>query len=175
MNPTYFRKAYVRIMTWLRLAIDIHSKGRWPGYALSNFYPHEFEFDGVKCASMEGFLQAIKTADPQRQKTICALSGKEAKKHSTDTWKKEQNLYWNGRVFNRHGNHFQFLLRRAYRAMFNQCPKFREALQASGSRRLYHTIGNPDSHDTILTEKELCTILCEFRTELMIERIFDKA
>jgi hypothetical protein len=37
--------------------MDIGSKSGYPSSALSNFAPHAFEFDGVKCASMEGLLQ----------------------------------------------------------------------------------------------------------------------
>lgn len=121
----------------------------------------------MKCGSIEGFLQAIKTADPNRQELVCALSCKDAKMRSTNTWKKEQNLYWKGKTYNRYGYRFQFLLRRAYREMIKQCPKFKEALKATGSKRLYHTIGITNVHDTILTEHELCTILMELRYELL--------
>lgn len=159
-------KIKIKTLCLLGLALDIHSKGRWPSYALSNFYPHQFEFDGVQCGSMEGFLQSLKTNDKEHQILVCALSKKEAKLRSTDTWKKEQNVYWNGKVYNRHGNQFQFLVRRAYRAMLKQCPKFRDALVETKGKSLYHSIGNPDAHDTILTEKELCTILTELRSEL---------
>lgn len=134
---------------------------------LSNFYPHEFEFDGIKCGSMEGFLQAVKKSDPIRQKMVCSLSKKEAKSRSTDTWKKEQNIFWNGYVINRHGYRFQFLLRRAYRAMFEQCPKFREALTATGNKRLYHIIGGDNPYCTILTAKEFCAILTELRSDII--------
>lgn len=155
----------VRLAVLLGRAIDIHSKSSWPGNALSNFYPHGFEFDGVKCGSIEGFLQAIKTNNVSRQVLVCALSRNDAKARSTNTWKKEQNLYWQGRTYNRHGYRFQFLLRRAFRAMLKQCPEFRRALLATGSKSLYHTIGRSNPRDTVLTEKELCAILTELRNE----------
>lgn len=157
---------WAKMLCGLGLAIDIHSGRRWPSFALSNFYPHQFEFDGVSCGSMEGFLQSLKTNDRNRQILVCALSRKEAKQRSTDTWKKEQNVYWNGKVYNRHGNQFQFLIRRAYRAMLKQCPKFQDALVATSNKKLYHSIGNANAHDTILTEKEFCSILTELRKEL---------
>ena len=91
---------------------------------------------------------------------------KEVKMRSTDTWEKEQNVFWKGHTYTRHGNQFQFLIRRAYRTMMKQSPKFCEALKATGTKRIYHTIGNPNPHDTILTEKELCDILTELRKEL---------
>lgn len=157
---------WVRLICILGLAIDIRSRNGWQAYALSNFYPHAFEFDGIHCGSMEGFLQSLKTNDIKRQSLVCSLSKKEAKQRSTDTWKKEQNIYWKGRTFNRHGNQFQFLIRRAYRAMLKQCPKFREALIATRNKKLYHTIGKNNPLETILTEIEFCAILTELRKEL---------
>lgn len=38
--------------------MDISSGAGYPASSLSNFAPHEFEIDGIKCASMEGFLQS---------------------------------------------------------------------------------------------------------------------
>lgn len=67
---------------------------------------------------------------------------------------------------NRHSEEYQSFIRKVYHAMFDQCTKFREALKATGTKRLFHTIGNPDSHNTILTEKELCDILTELRNKL---------
>lgn len=79
---------------------------------------------------MEGLMQSLKTNDAKRQILVCGLSKKDAKKRSTATWKKEQNVYWNGRTYNRPGKHYLFLIRRDYRAMANLCPKFRNALKA---------------------------------------------
>ena len=46
---------------------------------LSNLTPHTFEFEGVQCASMEGFLQALKYTDPLEQQAVCRLAGLEGK------------------------------------------------------------------------------------------------
>lgn len=43
--------------------------------------------------------------------------------------------------------------------MFEQCPKFREALAATGNKRLFHSMGKTDPRQTILTEKEFCAHL----------------
>lgn len=167
MTQRILYKAKVKILIWLGLALDIHSKGKWPSNVLSNFYPHRFKIDGVWCASMEGFLQSLKTPSIAEQKEICGLSGKDAKLRSTDDWKADQILYWNGgRGIRRDSDQFQGLVRRAYRAMFEQCPEFCEALKATGNKRLFHSIGNPIQSDTILIEKELCDILTELRKEL---------
>lgn len=170
-----FHQLRVKILCLLGLAIDIHSKGEWPSNALSNFYPHRFKIDGVRCESMEGFLQSLKTPSIAEQKEICGLSGKDAKKRSTDNWKSDQILFWNGgRGIKRDTDQFQGLVRKAYRAMFEQCPEFYEALKATGNKRLFHSIGNPIQCDTILTEKELCDILTELRLEIQIANMFDK-
>lgn len=158
-----FHKLKVKVMCLLGLAIDIHSKGRWPSCALSNFYPHQFEFEGVQCGSMEGFLQSLKSTDPERQIEICRLSRKEAKQSGNGGWKLSQDLYWDGKVYNRHGYEFLGLIKRAYEALYGQSPLFRDALKATGNKRLYHSIGNPNPHDTILTELEFCTILTAIR------------
>jgi hypothetical protein len=38
------------------MVIDIISDGAYPANVLSNFYPNAFVLDGVRIASMEGFL-----------------------------------------------------------------------------------------------------------------------
>jgi len=85
---------------------------------------------------------------------------------STETWKKDQNVYWNGYTYNRHSDSFRVLVRSAYRAMLEQNPDFCEALKATGSKRIFHTIGNSNPCETILTEQEFCDILTELRDEL---------
>lgn len=40
---------------------------------------------------------------------------------------------------------------------------FLKALQATGDKRLYHTIGIPDPTKTVLTEDEFCSILTRLR------------
>jgi len=47
-------------MTHITLMIDISSKCEYPANVLSNFYPNEFEIDGVKCRSMESFCEVAK-------------------------------------------------------------------------------------------------------------------
>lgn len=160
-------KIKIKILCLLGLAIDVHSKGKWPCKVLSNFYPHKFKFQGVECGSMEGFLQSLKTQSVKEQRKVCALSGNEAKMCSRDEWKNDLKLYWDGRrILWRDGDKFQALIRRAYGSMFHQCSEFRDALAATGNKRIFHSIGNPNPMDTILTEKEFCEILTNLRKEL---------
>ena len=60
--------------------MDIGSKNGYPSGALSNFAPHPFEIDGIKCNSMEGFLQSLKFSNPEMQEYVCTLVGMAAKR-----------------------------------------------------------------------------------------------
>lgn len=164
--------SWVKLMCWLGFGIDIRSRNGWPAYALSNFYHNSFEFDGISCRSMEGFIQSLKCSDVNEQIRVCKMRGKRAKefghkvKNNPHYDINTRGIYWKGSRIDRLSDDYQRLMRWAYRAMFDQCPKFREALVATGNKRLYHTIGKTDPKETILTEKELCTILTELRKKL---------
>ncbi len=82
--------------------IDILFKGEYPANALSNFYHHEFFFDGVWCRSMESFLQSLKYKNTRRQVEVCRLQGKKAKKNAlAKKWYKKQILWWRGVKYKR--------------------------------------------------------------------------
>ena len=151
--------------------MDIKSKAEYPAGALSNFTSYPFEIDGIQCASMEGFLQSLKTADPTEQITICAIVGKAAKHWGSEHnffWKTIQKLWWQGRELDRHGQKYQQLLDRAYEAL-SQNEEFRKALLATGQEILTHSIGESDPHETILTEQEFCSRLMTIRSKLISE------
>ena len=59
--------------------MDIGSGSGYPSSSLSNFAPHPFEIDEVKCNSMEGFLQSLKFESVDMQEYVCTLVGKAAK------------------------------------------------------------------------------------------------
>ena len=79
--------------------INIYSKGEYPSDILSNFAPNGFTLDGIRCESMEGFLQSLKFRNKARQVFICSLTGKVAKKCGTKkrAWKITGNAYWQGK------------------------------------------------------------------------------
>ena len=136
------------------LPIDIYSKGVWK--ELSNFYPHPFTLDGVSCASMEGFLQALKFKNEKKQRRVCSLVGANAKTAGAKKflWKLFGRVYWQGEKYRRESEEFKRLVARAYAALYNGNERFRTALTASGSRPLVHSIGKSDPKKTILTERE---------------------
>ena len=56
-------RLYVLILVSIGKAVDIWSTKPYPANVLSNLHPNAFEIDGIKCASMEGFLQSLKKKD----------------------------------------------------------------------------------------------------------------
>ena len=147
--------------------MDIRSGKDYPASALSNFAPHKFTFRGVECASMEGFLQSLKFKNPEMQKEICKLVGRQAKaKGANKNWKTEQTLWWNGQPIKRDSKEYQELLDEAYEAMALHSESFRKALLTSGDSVLTHSIGKSKENDTVLTVREFCGRLMRLRQQL---------
>ena len=142
--------------------INIYSKGEYPADVLSNFYPNGFTFDGVQCASMEGFLQALKYRNADKQKNVCGLVGKEAKAAGGKKrlWKLTGNLYWQGKKYKRKSKEFDDLRFAAYKAMLGN-DSFRTALVNVKGKTLTHTIGKHNKRITVLTVEEFIDYLYE--------------
>lgn len=138
------------------LFVNIHSKGKYPANALSNFYPHSFRLDGIPIKSMESFLQSLKFADLAQQVQVCHMDARDAKAlGQQQPWQKDGRLYWQGVSFSRYGKEYKGLLDRAYDAL-GRNPRFIKALQDSGRRPLLHTVGRIFKHRTCLTAGEFC-------------------
>lgn len=127
------------------------------GKRLSNFKRRSFVFDGVRCGGFEGIVQALKCSDIVRQREICALSRKDAKRagREYDTWKDDQKLYWNGDTYDRCSRGYVLLITRIYDAIYDQDAAFRRDLLALKDAVIWHSIGKPDMRDTTLTEVEM--------------------
>lgn len=145
--------------------LDIRSNGMYPSNVLSNLCSNGFRFDGVVCNSMEGFLQSLKQQDLEKQRQICSMKGGNARKKSVTSWQTDQIVWWKGQTINRQSEEYQMLIRQAYQAMFEQNERFRVALMSSRGTTLTHTTGEDNPYKTILTPKELCSILMEMRDE----------
>lgn len=147
--------------------IDIYSKGEYPADVLSNFYPNAFVFDGVQCASFEGFLQSLKYRSPAKQRKICALYGKTAKQAGAKkwAWKVFGRVYWQGNRIRRDGLVFDMLISAAYDAL-SQNDEWRRALLATVGKELVHSIGKHDKRVTVLTEEEFISNLVRIRSRL---------
>ena len=144
----------------------IGSKNGYPGSALSNFAPHRFTFDGIECYSMEGFLQSLKFDKCHIAVEVCKLTGLAAKsrgKSRNKRWQSLQTLWWRGCPIPRKSDQYQLLLRKAFKAMYEQSESFRKALDSTKGMTLKHPIGHNDQSMTVLTEREFCKILTDLR------------
>lgn len=149
--------------------MDIGSGTGFPSAALSNFTPHPFVFDGVACASMEGLLQSFKFSNPDMQKEVCKLVGKQAKfKGKKKKWWKTQTLFWKDKEYKRDSKEYQELLDRAFDALATNS-SFKKALLATGSATLTHSIGKNKIEQTVLTKQEFCSRLTKIRERLKEE------
>lgn len=146
--------------------IDIYSRGEYPSNILSNFYNNSFVIDGIRCASMEGFLQSLKVKNTDRQRRTCLLSGIEAKKapywHENIRWKLTGTLYWKGKPISRFSDKYQRLLDKAYFSLYKN-KTFRTALADSVGYKLCHSIGKHNAKKTVLTEYEFIFRLNKLR------------
>ena len=146
--------------------MDIGSGTGYPSSALSNFAPHPFVIDGIECNSMEGFLQSLKFENPEMQKEVCKLVGKQAKfKGKKKKWWRIQTLYWQGNAMKRDSNEYQELLTRAYDSL-NTNEGFRKALAATKGCTLTHSMGKNKITETVLTEREFIKQLNRLRSKL---------
>lgn len=146
--------------------MDIGSGNKYPSAALSNFAPHPFVFDGVECASFEGFIQSVKFKNPDMQVHVCSLVGIRAKmKGKGKKWWREQKLFWKDEVIDRHSDRYQELLDDAFNALATN-EGFRKALLATKDANLTHSIGKSDAHRTVLTEREFIQRLNRLRSEI---------
>lgn len=151
--------------------IDIGSGTTYPGKQLSNFAPHPFIIDGVKCSSMEGFLQSLKFKNPEMQKEVCKLVGRQAKfKGKKKKWWKTQILYWQGQEIHRDSVEYQDLLDRAFLKLAKN-KKFAKALLATGTATLGHSIGKRKTSETVLTINEFISRLTWLRVLLQANLI----
>ena len=135
---------------------DISYKSYETG-ALSNLFPHKFEIDGVKCASMESFIQSLREENPDVQAKICSdCAGVHAYKLRVclNDWRTYGVVYWRGKKIKRNSEEYTALITRAYDALFEQNIIFRRVLGYFKSFYLIHSIGNDNDKETLLTEEE---------------------
>lgn len=146
--------------------MDIGSGASWPSCALSNFAPHEFVIDGIRCSSMEGFLQSLKFKSPEMQEHVCTLVGKAAKyKGKKKNWWRDQTLYWKGKPMRRQSDAYSDLICRAYDEIAKNSG-FQRAILATRNSSLTHSIGKSKKNETVLTEQEFCSNLYRIRDKL---------
>jgi len=50
---------------------------------------------------MEGFLQSLKQKDKDKQRQVCSMKGKNAKKMTSTGWQTDQIVWWRGNPIDR--------------------------------------------------------------------------
>ena len=148
-------------------SLHIFSNGLYPANVLSNLARKEFVYDGVHCASIEGFLQSLKIKDPDKQTEICAMMGGSAKKISKkgSDWLNTQTLYWKGREYKRDSKEYEELVLKAFLECYKQNEVFKTALDSTKGMKLTHKHGSNDKTKTILTADEFIKILTTIRDD----------
>jgi len=145
--------------------LDIYSSGLYPSNVLSNLAYKPFTYDGVECASIEGFLQSLKTDNITEQKRLCSLYGGNARKNGSkyNEWQQTQKLFWQGKEYKRESDEYFDLVQGAYRECFKQNKMFQKALKCTKNINLTHKAGKKDKTKTVLTEEEFINILTGLR------------
>ncbi len=105
--------------------------------AISNLAHTPFRFDDQEYASVEGFWQGLKTADPVQRRMFAELSRAEAKGRGKSLGQPTEIEYGNLRLLAGSPEHWA-LMRRACKAKFSEHQGARAALIATGDRWLTH-------------------------------------
>lgn len=151
--------------------IECEYRATGVGKKLSNLYPHPgFYFRGRIFGSMEGLLQSLKFKDADRALEISQMSGTEAyfAGQKGNSWQKDQTLWFDGEPINRQSSGYQKLISSAYDHLAC-CPTFERAIVSTGNNLLLHSIGNHDTHFTVLTASEYLMQLYRVRSYLLAE------
>ena len=141
--------------TW---QFDVCYSHRFPFNVLCNFSSSDFIFDGVYIASMEGFIQSLKSPDPEVQRDVCQMdapAAKEAGRRFERTGVFDgKHLFWLGKRFERLSAEYKVLLERVYEAKYKSDPEYRAVLQATNGYVLTHKVGKTNPMETVLTGDE---------------------
>ncbi len=136
----------------------------WRAKRLSNFSADPFILDGIKLASVEGFIQGIKfpEGNPRRDKAF-SLAGREAKFIGKEA--KTNFVWWQDKSISYGSPEHHDLIERTIRTKFNQNPEAMKALLATKGLTLTHDLGPPENPHTSLPAKVFCDILTRIREE----------
>lgn len=123
---------------------------------LSNLFPHKFVIDGVKCQSMESFIQSLRVEDVDVQRKICEeYSGYMAYKMrlALPDWTEKEIVYWQNKKIIREFEEYDKLITRAYDMLFEN-EVFRYFLNIAKDYVLIYNIGGKSIDKTLLTQDE---------------------
>ena len=160
------RRIYISLMCSLGVGINIDHDGVYPAFMLSRYEPYKFMFRGKEFLSIISLLQGLKYRDVEEQNRVFEKVGinPEAKR-ARSNWQESQTLYWQGQPMGRHSREYKDFINEAYTALAAN-KDFREALLATGRKRLYNAYALTDPSQTVLTGQEQCRALMRLRKKL---------
>jgi predicted NAD-dependent protein-ADP-ribosyltransferase YbiA (DUF1768 family) len=120
-----------------REPINVTSRSPEPIVLISNLAHTPFELDGQRYASVEGFWQSLKFADPAKRVETAELYGQRARSAGYDV-PYQDTLQYQGRIVRVGTADHWDLMKAACQAKFDQDSPARAALLMTGSRPLMH-------------------------------------
>jgi hypothetical protein len=149
-------------MTTIELGMQEQGLGR----LLSNLFPYPFEFRGIRCGSMEGFLQSLKFRNSDAQILVASLWGMDAYRTGQfgNDWKETQTLWCNDIPYFRTSKQYQALISDAYDACLENNSVLANALWMTQNAVLDHRIGKNNTADTTLTRSEYISQMYRLRS-----------
>ena len=120
-----------------------------------------FKFAGYDISSVNSFILALKSDNPEFQKQLMLVSEDKVKEISKNIKPRycPRTLYWNGKTFTRDSEEYKKLLEEVYKTRYKHDYSFRQALRFAKKYTLEHSIGKNDIGDTVLTKNEFINIL----------------
>jgi len=124
---------------------------------LSNLTERHFLYLGIPHRSIEGGLQGMKFKDPQEQKRVFLLFGKEAQQAGQHiNWTRDRNLYdHEGDPMKRGSDAFELHVNGLFTAAYEGDPTLAVDLLATKHEELLHSIGKSNQLHTVLTRNDL--------------------
>jgi hypothetical protein len=124
---------------------------------LSNLTERHFLHLGIPHHSIEGGLQGMKFEDPQDQKRLFLLPGKEAQQAGQgQNWTHDRTLYGHdGNPMKRGSDELEFHVNGLFTAAYDDDPTFANDLRATDHGELLHSIGRANQLHTVLTRNDL--------------------
>lgn len=143
--------------------------GKGPSFSqLSSMAHHEFAIDGVKCKSLEGFIQSLKCEKASQQASVCSDKPKAAKERGKKliAWESGGRVFWKGEAIDRHSLRHKDFIEGVVKEVARQCPVFRKALIETAGQPLTCP-GKSRESETPVTEAEFCHALTRARSQLL--------
>lgn len=132
------------------VSMKVHS----PFDLLLRLYP--FVLDGVHCASIVSFFQAVKFKEENERIYVCQIAKEDDVERIRDigsVWMEEQVLYWKGKACKRNSAEYQQLIEFAFSAAYLH-PEFQKVLIASDDSFLSDIQRKNEITQTPLTRRE---------------------